>query len=414
MAYIFAMILIDEKLGLFLEFKTYQRNDLNLYDYSSKDIKVINTIIESGTFIVRKKSDIIRKDRQSDIYQKMGEDLLFRIRSNKIDQFTLENPIPMNNIAFTEYNVNNLNNKIWYVLNSNNPNDIIKNGDYNLCENDIIKMGNIKLIARKINIKPKEDEGNKAKLDNIYNISKYDINSLNKGFGSIFNFLPSQNKYFIDENYENECYICQKRKCSKENPIIGFCECNYVHYECLKQKFKEKEIIHDRKNVKNYLFNACNCKKCNFVYPLRFKIDELGKSFQLDDIDEPKVGDYIILESIEYKTYFNYIKSVHVVQLDREISTLGRSMSNNIIIRDPSISKFHAELKYDLENKKITIINKSKKFRTSILVKKPLVINDKEIQIQIGRTLIEAKIMKIGQFEKIVNEFTQRPLPKKE
>lgn len=414
MAYIFAMILIDEKLGLFLEFKTYQRNDLNLYDYSSKDIKVINTIIESGTFIVRKKSDIIRKDRQSDIYQKMGEDLLFRIRSNKIDQFTLENPIPMNNIAFTEYNVNNLNNKIWYVLNSNNPNDIIKNGDYNLCENDIIKMGNIKLIARKINIKPKEDEGNKAKLDNIYNISKYDINSLNKGFGSIFNFLPSQNKYFIDENNENVCYICQKRKCSKENPIIGFCECNYVHYECLKKKFKEKEIIHDRKNVKNYLFNACNCKKCNFVYPLRFKIDELGKSFQLDDIDEPKVGDYIILESIEYKTYFNYIKSVHVVQLDREITTLGRSMSNNIIIRDPSISKFHAELKYDLENKKITIINKSKKFRTSILVKKPLVINDKEIQIQIGRTLIEAKIMKIGQFEKIVNEFTLRPLPKKE
>ena len=408
------MILIEEKLGLYLEFKTYQRNGLNLYDYSSKDIKIINTIIESGTFIVRKKSDIIRKDRQSDIVQKMGEDLLFRVRSNKIDQFTLENPIPMNNIAFTEYNVNNLNNKIWYVLNSNNPNDIIRNEEYHLCENDIIKMGNIKLIVRKINISPKENNGNKANLDNNPNISKYDINSLNKGTGSIFNFLPSQKKYYIDENNENECYICQKRKCSKENPIIGFCECNYVHYECLKKKFKENEITHDKNNVKNYLFNACNCKKCNFVYPLRFKIDELGKNFQLDDIDEPKEGEFIILESIEYKTYFNYIKSVHVVQLDRENTTIGRTMSNDIIIRDPSVSKIHAELHYDQENKIITIKNKSKKFRTSILVKKPLVINDKEIQIQIGRTLIEAKIMKIGQFEKIANKFTQRPLPKKD
>ena len=407
------MILIDEKLGLFLEFKTYQRNDLNLYDYSSKDIRIINTIIESGTFVVRKKSDIIRKDRQSDIVQKMGEDLLFRVRSNKIDQFTLENPIPMNNIPFTEYNVNNLNNKIWYALNSNNPNDIIRNEDYHLCENDIIKLGNIKLIVRKINIASKQ-EGNQAKLDNNHNISKYDINSLNKGVGSIFNFLPSQKKYYIDENNENECYICQKRKCSKENPIIGFCECNYVHYECLKKKFKDNEIKHDRENVKNYLFNACNCKKCNFVYPLRFKIDKLGKDFQLDDIEEPKEGDFIILESIEYKTYFNYIKSVHVVQLDRENTSVGRAMTNNIIIRDPSVSKFHAELQYDPENKKITIKNKSKKFGTSILVKKPLVINDKEIQIQIGRTLIEAKIMKIGQFEKIANKFTQRPLPKKE
>jgi hypothetical protein len=320
----------------------------------------------------------------------------------------------MNNIAFTEYNVNNLNNKIWYVLNSNNPNDIIRNEEYHLCENDIIKMGNIKLIVRKINISPKENNGNKAKLNNNHNISKYDINSLNKGTGSIFNFLPSQKKYYIDENNENECYLCQKRKCSNENPIIGFCECNYVHYECLKKKFKENEITHDKNNVKNYLFNACNCKKCNFVYPLRFKIDELGKNFQLDDIDEPKEGEFIILESIEYKTYFNYIKSVHVVQLDRENTTIGRTMSNDIIIRDPSVSKIHAELHYDQENKIITIKNKSKKFRTSILVKKPLVINDKEIQIQIGRTLIEAKIMKIGQFEKIANKFTQRPLPKKD
>lgn len=404
------MILVDEKLGLFLEFKTYQRNDFSLYDYSSKEIRIINTIIESGTFIARKKSDIIRVNRQSDIMQKAGEELLFRIRINKNGQFILENPLPMNNIPFTEYNVNNLNNKFWYVLNSNNPNDIIRNEEYHLCENDIIKMGNIKLIVKKICIKSKEEE----QIDNNQNICNYDINSLNKDAGSIFNFLPSQKKYYIDDKNEKECYICQKNKCSEENPIIGFCECNYVHFECLKKKFKKNESIHERRNVKNYLFNACNCKKCNFVYPLRFKIDQLGQAFQLDDIDEPNEGDYIVLESIEYKTYYNYIKSIHVVQLDRENIIIGRAMSNNIIVRDPSISKIHAELQYDLENKKITIKNKSTKFGTSILVKKAILINDKAIQIQIGRTLIETKIMKIGQFEKIVNEFTQRPLPKKD
>jgi len=408
------MILIEEKLGLFLEFKTYQRKGLNLYDYSSKDIRTINTIIESGTFIVRKESDIIRKDRQSDIMQKLGEDLLFRVRCNKNAQFILENPIPMNNIPFTEYNVNNLNNKIWYVLNSNNPNDAIRNEDYHLCENDIIKMGNIKLIVRKICIKSEEDDSNKVQLDNNQNNCKYDIIALNKGSGSIFNFLPSQNKFYVDENNENVCYICQKCKCNQDNPIIGFCECNYVHFECLKKKFKENEIIHDRKNVKNYLFNACNCKKCNFVYPLRFKIDELGKTYQFDDIDEPKEKNYIILESLEYKTYYNYIKTVHVVLLEKENLNIGRNMTNNIIIRDPSVSRIHAELQYDPKFKKITIKNKNKKFGTSILVKKPIIINDNKIQVQTGRTLIEAKIMKIGQFEKIANEFTQRPLPKKD
>ena len=47
------MILVDEKLGLYLDFKTYTNNERSIYDFSSKEIHEINTLIENATFISR-------------------------------------------------------------------------------------------------------------------------------------------------------------------------------------------------------------------------------------------------------------------------------------------------------------------------------------------------------------------------
>ena len=54
------MILVDEKIGLFLNIKTYLKNSSKLFDYSSKDIKEVNTFIENPTYLTRKNDKCIR------------------------------------------------------------------------------------------------------------------------------------------------------------------------------------------------------------------------------------------------------------------------------------------------------------------------------------------------------------------
>ena len=163
------MILVDEKLGLYLDFKTYTNNEKSIHDFSSKETNEINTLVENGTFIIRKDKSFIRVDMQSEIQKNLGEELLFKVRTRNNDIFMLENPVPNKNIPLTKDNINNINNKIWFVLNSNNPKLENENEDYYLCENDVIRMGNIKMIVKELHIEDIEDkrEKEKKKDDNI-------------------------------------------------------------------------------------------------------------------------------------------------------------------------------------------------------------------------------------------------------
>ena len=160
------MILVDNKLGLYMNIKTYNKTSGVLFDYSSKYFKEINTILDNGAYLIRKDDSIMRVEKQSNIESKRGEELLFYIRMNKYDIFSLENPVPLKNIPLSKDNINNLNNKIWYVLNSNNPNIQNGNEDYDITIKD-------------------------------NNLNNYDINLLNKNVGPIFNFYPGTKKYYI-------------------------------------------------------------------------------------------------------------------------------------------------------------------------------------------------------------------------
>jgi len=101
----------------------------------------------------------------------------------------------MKNIPISNDNINNLNNKIWYVLNSNNPNIPNGNEDYFLCKTDIIKMGNIKLYVQDIHIKDKQENQDITIKDN--NLNNYDINLFNKNGGPIFVFFLCHSPYDI-------------------------------------------------------------------------------------------------------------------------------------------------------------------------------------------------------------------------
>jgi hypothetical protein len=95
---------------------------------------------------------------------------------------------------------------------------------------------------------------------------------------------------------------------------------------------------------------------------------------------------------------------------NEEIEEPVNNLGNDVIIRDPSVSEISAEI--TVNNKGIMIKNKSETFGTLILQKEPVKINDNNIRLQIGRTVIDAKKMKYVEYEKIKNKYS-RTLPKK-
>lgn len=412
----------SQKIGLFIRFKLNGKSR-ELFDYSEEEIKNINEInsfIDESTFIIQKKenNNILRIENQSYLDGKKGELLLYKIRKNKNNTFFIENPLPTN---ISVDNSDILNIKLWYILNSGSFKtvDNIINKDYYLNENDIIKFGRIKYVVKEIYISSKNnnikkiDEEKKTKENN--NLDDYDINNLNKNNSPIFNFIQTPKELLNDcpkENSYYRCYFCNENQCTEVNPLIKFCLCNFIHYNCLKANIKKKMNIIKKENVYNYFIKGLKCLFCNAYYPLKFKKDE--KVYNLFEINKPIENDYLILESIENKIYFGQMKLIHIIKLKENHITIGRKeINNNVIICDPSVSKYHAIIKYNKEKGEILLTNISKKYGTFVLIKNALKINKEIIQIQIGNILIEANTMKYEDFEKIKNQFSKYPLPKK-
>ena len=404
----FSMILVDDKLVLNLNFKLAKSLSAGLYDFSLKlsDYYEFDTAIEDSTYIILKgTSEILRVDRQSDIESKRMEKLLFRVKRDQDFHYLLENPSAIN---FSEYNTESLNNKLWYTINydlnvDNSKKEIFINKDYYLWENDILKFGNIKYIVKQISIKSRKD--------------KKEIREIN------FDFCPSFQTYYLSEIKEENkknivCKICGTSNCSEDNPLIKFCLCNYLHFECIKKEI----IIYNRKekeNVKNYYVNNLKCKSCDFIFPLRFKLGET--KYELIKIDIPSENDcdFIILESIEKKFFYGNMKLIHVIKFNdqKNIIKIGRNEKiNDVVICDPSISREHAKLIYDKNDGKILIKNLSKKYGTLVFLKNGKSIDDDKnpIQIQTGKILITIQRIKMRDFKEIKKlKKTKYPLPTK-
>ena len=408
------MILVNEKEGIYFLFK-FSNSLSEIFDYSKKSFQEINTFLEQSTFIASKKNSIIRCDNQSNIENRNGEKLLFHIRKNRNNLiYILENPIPS---KLSQSNSDILNLKLWFVINNDKKEDKdniykIINKDYFLQKYDIIKFGNIKYIVSELNSKIEHNEDKDEETLNIKN-NDYNINQLNKDSKTILDFCPEPKEFYDSPNDKINiiCDFCKNYKCNEDNPIIRFCDCNLVHFSCLKNYLKEKIIYKtNNKNVKSYYINGINCKNCNYVYPLKFK----SEKYSLIDIKKPTGKNFLILESIEQKMFYGYLKLVHLIELNDKVIKIGRGNNNDIIICDPSISKQHAIIRYNKENGKILLKNISKKFGTSILLKNSLKLNENRIQLQIGKIFLEAQIMKFEDFDKNKDKNTQDPLPKKD
>ena len=357
--------------------------------------------------------------------------ILFRARKNNKKQYELINVL-RKKLKKNIHNINNLDNKMWLVMNSENKENkekfISKNKSYSLMENDIIKLGRKKYEIIKLNIPINPDPYQE----------KNTLNDSNKRHGPVFDIQLKSNQYFYEMaqkdsnekinkndndssfgyNQEKDCRICFGSDSTEENPKLKICNCHdYIHYNCIKQFLKNRITISENSQgtVTSYHCNKFNCEVCEEPYPLKFTIKFNENSehkiyYLIDGLELPENTNYLILESLTFLKENKNVKNVFVAKLQDGEITLGRSDKNDIIDNDISISRHHAAIKFNQENGEITLINKSSKFGTLVLIKDNLkLFTDEKVYLQIGRTFAnfvqKEKTLEIEKEEEEEEEF---------
>ena len=354
--------------------------------------------------------------------QEDKKEILFRIRKSfKKNCYEIICPtIKCNQLEKNDDYIKNLDNKFWYVIKSSKRRNFQNDEDYILKENDIIKLGLIKYEVIKIKINKYDENFPNSKYDNDNYNYNYNINEINKKSGPIFRIdikrgqfkMPNEflrNKYLKsieyfndneEENTENEdeqCWIClDSSSTTRDNPKINLCKCRnkFIHYLCLKEYLRTKLIIYEnfKQTVFTYICKKFNCDVCLTPYPTRFRIKELNRIYELIDLNLPEEFDYMILESLDYIKDKDNIKKIHVIKLIDEEINIGRNKLNDIIEDNLTVSRNHAVLRYNKNQGEVILENNSNTYGTLVLVKGNIKMMDKVINLQMGNSVISARI----------------------
>ena len=407
--------------------KTWVKDSNGLFDYESKQTKNLKAFIGESICITRKGYDLSSAKK---ISSQKNEETLFNVIKSNDSIYNIENKNDFN-IEPNEKNITCLNNKIWYIINSepllnnqitNNHFHCI-NKDYYITKNDIIKLGRVKYIVSEINIFNGEEKIENLKLPEINGCGKLNyINEINSKTDSLFELIYKA-KCLNDENdlvkisdEKQLCKICYSDDNDKiNNPMVHLCNCkgglNYAHFECIKQWMKTKlMLIENIKNtVKTYYIPSFNCEICKTPYPFRFKINNNDKIFNLIDIEKPINTNYIILESLNQIKENCNIKSIHIISLiNNDDIFIGRGHDCDVRIKDISVSRYHAKLQFNINDKTLLIKDLKSKFGTLLLIKTPFEIRE-SIQLQIGRTYIKASLVT---YEDLINFHYKKQIEK--
>ena len=250
------------------------------------------------------------------------------------------------------------------------------------------------------NISTKKCSQNNGKNNkNNYQSSVVNVSTKNH---SCNDQIDIENESNIDNENENDkCWLCADSNCDEDNPLISLCDCpSFIHYKCLTKylnlnsKSNSNLILTEnlKKTVTTYTWKIFNCEMCFKPYKLRFRIPEFNKIYKLIDLNLPEKLDYICLESLDYIKDKNNIKTLHIVQLKDQEINIGRNKYNDIIDNDISVSRDHAVLKYNKNNKSLILENKNGRYGTLVLVRGNIKINKEKTYFQILNTHISMEL----------------------
>lgn len=246
--------------------KTWTRDSHGLFDYESSTVKenVINTY--KPTKIIRKKHEVKEKT-ETDILE-VDDQLICNVKIKDSKNFLTKEKFVLStnnekNMTPTEENINELQNKIWYIIKpeshnnqvnlNQNPNIINENEGFELKLNDIMKLGRIKYVMTDLCIN--------KKLTSIE-----DSNSI-----PVYNLILNYTNHITDP--EISCKYCLSNDTTDgSDPLIKLCVCNdsmSVHYQCVKRwiSVKLSQKKNTKETVSSYNIKCFNCDICKTPYP---------------------------------------------------------------------------------------------------------------------------------------------------
>ena len=256
-----------------LKNKTWVRDSHGLFDYESPQTRCLNAFLADSVVITRKRHDI---KTQNSPNIPADEEFLLNV-SLQNNTYILSNNVETG-MQPTETNINNLSNKIWYVLrhageNTNvaAPSEQNPNEDYYLCKNDIIKLGRVKYALNEIHFTKEVTPPMHVEDPKGYNINMVNVNS-----EPVFDFIfKAKSVDDMNTQEDNTCKICYNNTDDNDNPLVHLCNCSggicFAHYLCIKRWMETKLIkkANDKKTVNSYNIKSFNCEICKTPYPCK-------------------------------------------------------------------------------------------------------------------------------------------------
>lgn len=165
--------------------------------------------------------------------------------------------------------------------------------------------------------------------------------------------VPATMRDMSQEDPERKCRFCWDSFASKENPLLGTCNCTgsmgCIHFNCLFNWLESRKQVVEQKNFKTFVWKAFECEICKAAYPLQMKArSEEGNcllSFDLIKYQRPK-GDFMVLESLMGEK--NHQRVIHIISPSKFKTQfgLGRGNESDLRINDISISRHHSQIKF--------------------------------------------------------------------
>jgi len=184
-----------------------------------------------------------------------------------------------------------------------------------------------------------------------------------------------------------QCKVCWCDEQTTANPLLSSCNCDgsvrYIHFECLKHWLKQKMTLKQETHCVSYTWKQFECEICKKPYPYVFRAN--GVKYRLVDIELPKKGNFLWLESLTFEK--NSSRIVHVIKPSgsgEEGQTefkMGRGHESDLRVSDISVSRCHAILKYDAnDTHRYYLEDNLSKFGTLVLA------NTASIDLQLDQT----------------------------
>ena len=273
------------------------------------------------------------------------------------------------------------------------------------------------LVIRSIKEKDgKTQKGYELQAGNVLKFGRveYRINSIRTGSSaqclqhiSWSNYPEQEWVYDCDilsaiepESARDVCKYCFSEDISDDpldNLILKPCDCTgsagVVHYRCLKDWIKYKVVRKSTNSVTYLQWDQLHCEICLSPFPSKVKFNNALHDFVT--LEKPS-SPHIVFEKMDPDP--KQSSFILVEAPEAEEFTIGRGNSCDVVLKDISISRLHAILKYDGNSFKL--YDNESKFGTLVQLDEDIPICANKAAVQIGRTVFTfvMKKMPIGYF----------------